>query len=347
MIGRTHFRIFLAAWSAILFSIASGAAAQDAPPPLDPISDSATESEAILEQFPEWRGDPTAYMVAIEILVVEVDEKRSRELGVKYGVTNLDGSGFEGADAAFGPRFSLAQVPTFTGDNLGRTSVGFVPRLPGLGASLVGMDAGGAVFSARLRALLEQGEARIQSRPVVLALHGTEATIRVGSEVPYQDVKVNGGREELAVAFEDVGVELKIVPEILDLATRTVRLDVRQIEVSSVSAFITIREVDRPVFDTANTRTVLTLRGGETLQMSSLKGRRERKVREGIPVLMHIPLLGWLFSSYETTYESVDILFFVTPHVVAPGKNLLVPYDFAHGQDLIEQGVQGFQLPMF
>ena len=55
---------------------------------------------------------------------------------------------------------------------------------------------------------------------------------------------------------------------------------------------------------------------------------------------MHIPLLGpLLFSSHERFISSVDILFFITPHIVEPGKNVLLPYDFLHGQDLIREGV--------
>ncbi len=82
------------------------------------------------------------------------------------------------------------------------------------------------------------------------------------------------------------------------------------------------------------------MHGGETIQMSSLKGRRSKIVRQGVPVLMHLPLLGYLFSSREEVFESVDILFFLTPHLIPPGRNMLVPYDFTHGADLVRQGVE-------
>jgi type II secretory pathway component GspD/PulD (secretin) len=206
--------------------------------------------------------------------------------------------------------------------------------------NLVGMDINGHVLSMRLRALLEQGEARITSRPVVLALHGTPASISVGSEVPYQDVRVNANHEEPVVAFEEVGVKMEIVPTVLNLAQGVVELDVKQIEVSSVSNFLTVRRVDRPIFETAETRTRITMHAGETIQMSSLKGRRARLVRQGVPVLMHIPLVGYLFSSREEVYESVDILFFLTPHLVPPGRNMLLPFDFTRGEDLVSRGVE-------
>jgi type II secretory pathway component GspD/PulD (secretin) len=290
----------------------------------------------------EWRGDPGAFMVAIEILVVEINENRTRELGLNYGLARSGNSGsvLEGGSLLVGPAVPSTLVPTFSGDALGRVDIGFESRLPGLGLNLVGMDVNGHVLSARLRALLEQGEARITSRPVVLALHGTPASISVGSEVPYQDVRVNGNNEEPIVAFENVGVKMEIVPTVVDLKQELLELDVRQIEVSSVSNFLTVRQVDRPIFETAETRTRITMFSGETIQMSSLKGRRSATQREGIPVLMHIPILGHLFSSREEVFESVDVLFFLTPHLVPPGRNLMLPYDFAHGEDLLRNGVE-------
>jgi type II secretory pathway component GspD/PulD (secretin) len=317
--------------------------AVDAPPDAEA---PAPPDSGLSHGLEEWQGDPGSFMVAIEILVVEVKENRTRELGLDYGLVRGAGSGsvIEGGSLLLGPPVPSTSVPTFSGDGLGRATIGFESRLPGLGVNLVGMDVDGHVFSAKLRALLEQGDARITSRPIVLALHGTPASISVGSEIPYQDVRINGAVEEPVVAFENVGVKMEIVPVVVDLARGALELDVRQIEVSSVSNFITVRQVDRPVFETAGTRTRITMHSGETIQMSSLKGRRSSLSREGIPVLMHIPLIKHLFSSRKEVFESVDILFFLTPHLVPPGRNLLVPYDFAHGKDLVQNGVE---LPAF
>lgn len=322
------------------------AEAQAAPPPAPAPADAPPPAAVVAPGVEEWEGDPGAFMVAIEVLVVEVNENRTRELGMDYGFARSDSSGsiIEGGSLLVGPPVTGTSVPTFSGDALGRVKIGSEARLPGLGVNLVGMDVNGHVLSARLRALLEQGEARITSRPIVLALHGTPASISVGSEIPYQDVRINGVVEEPIVAFENVGVKMEIVPVVLDLARGALELDVRQVEVSSVSNFVTVRQVDRPVFETAETRTRITMHSGETIQMSSLKGRRSSVMREGIPVLMHIPLIKHLFSSRREIFESVDILFFLTPHLVPPGRNLLVPYDFAHGRDLVQNGVE---LPAF
>jgi hypothetical protein len=70
----------------------------------------------------EWHGDASAYMVAMEILVVEINENRTRELGLNYGLARRDGSGavLEGASLLVGPVRGATAVPTFSGDALGR-----------------------------------------------------------------------------------------------------------------------------------------------------------------------------------------------------------------------------------
>lgn len=292
-----------------------------------------------VDRSSEWRGNADVYMVAIEGLVVEVNEDKTRDLGLHYGFNNNDGIGkvMQGADVLLGRPLTQVQVPTFTGNQQGITSTGFQPRLPGLGVTLAGMNVGGGVLSARLRALLDQGEARITTRPIVLARNGTSSSIHVGSTVPYQDVVVATGLP--IVSEHEVGVNLELTPTI-DLPKQTVKLDIKQVEVSSVSNFVTTQNVDRPVINKSDTRSNVTIPSGETYQLSSLKGRRTREIREGIPFLMDIPLLGHLFSSREEVHEGVDILFFVTPHIIPPGKNALLPYDFLHGNELAQQGVQ-------
>jgi len=316
-------------------------------------ADDATELPAPVEvnpaappnSAPPWRNDPDAHMIAVEILVVEINEDRTQELSIKVGFNNqldilTNGSSIDGADILLGSSFTPVTVPTFTGDALGRTTIGSVTRLPGLGVSLVGMDVGAAVISARLRALVNTGEARIVTRPVVLALNKTKANINVASLVPYQDVTVSGNREGLAVRFQPVGVTFQIEPAIHNLTEQIVELNIEEVKVGSVASFLTIRGVDRPVFDESSTQTRIAMRAGETHQLSSLKGRRKRVAREGIPFIMKIPFFGHLFSSREVVTENTDILFFVTAHIIPPGQNLLLPYDFLHDTDLVQHGVQ-------
>lgn len=296
-----------------------------------------TESVPALDKSKEWMLDPNMYMVAIEALVVEVSEDKTRDLGLHYGYAADGGGVVQGSDVVMGRPLGLVAVPSFTGDlETGITKTGFSPRLPGLGVNLTGMNVNGGVLSARLRTLLDDGEARISTRPIVMALNGTDTMIWVGTRVPYQDVNSYGYPE---LAEGEVGVKLEVRPMITDLNKQIVELNINNVEVSSLSSIINNQNIQQPVFTKSDTRTKITMTAGETYQLSSLKGRKTVEKREGIPVLMHIPLLGKLFSSLEQREESIDILFFITPHIVQPGQNILVPYDFKNRADLASEGV--------
>jgi type II secretory pathway component GspD/PulD (secretin) len=298
---------------------------------------------------PEWRSDQSVYMIAIEALVVEVNEDRSRALGLQYDYTRNDVSDVvEGADLIFGPRFDRVSVPQ---EFLG--VAGFIPhdptaqlggavgfnnqRLPGLGLTLAGLDVSGGVVSARLRTLLDEGEARLSTRPVVLTLDGTATKLNAGNKVPFQQLKANKA-DQLEVTERQVGVILEVTPTIVDLIAGSVELNLTNVEVSAVKNFVRTSGIDLPAFSESKTATKVTVRSGETVKLSSMKLRRKREVRQGIPYLMKIPLFGFLFGSTETFEERVDVLVFVTPHIVPPGQNLLVPYDFGRARELVERG---------
>jgi type II secretory pathway component GspD/PulD (secretin) len=203
--------------------------------------------------------------------------------------------------------------------------------MPGLGLSLVGMNVGSQVVSARLRALLDEGEATVRTRPIAVALNKTRTQIMAADEIPYQDARTNVG---LDVKFEKVGVKMSITPEIVSLRPGVATLEVANLEVSSVANFVTTANTDRPIFNRSHTNTKVTLAEGETFVVGGLKTRRSVTYKERIPILGSIPLVGLLFSSQSTVERNRDVLFFITPSILAPGENFLLPYDFKNQQAL-------------
>ena len=279
-----------------------------------------------------WRDDPNRHMVAVEALVVEINEERTRDLGIRYGFNDIDdGSVVDGGDVSLGQPLDTFRVPMLIRDPQGLTSVGFDDRMPGLGVSLAGMNIGSTVVSARLRALLEQGDAAIRTRPIAVALNNTPVLIQSIDSVPYLDRKEKG---DLSVAYENVGVQMRVVPQIKDLRTRLVELDIQNLEVSSVSSFITTQNIDRPVFNKSSTDTGVTLREGETFVVGGLKTRRAVHSEDRVPILGTIPILGALFRSRADLERNMDVLFFITPYILQPGQNFLLPYDFQNQQAL-------------
>ena len=308
----------------------------------------AQVDDELLEEIAR-KDDRNYHMVAVEALVVEVNEERTRDLGIKYGFNqlargtvrtpNANGLGFserkvvtegsgvlDGGDVRLGRPLNPVRVPVLLKQLDGITKVGFDEgRQPGFGVSLVGMNVGSDAISARLRALLESGDASIRTRPIALALHNTLTKIEAADEVPFLDLDE---RRNMLVRWEKVGVKMEVQPTIVTMRPGIVTLDMRNLEVSSVSSFITQQNVERPVFNESSTSTRITMNEGETCVIGGLKTRRTTHREERVPILGSIPLLGLLFRSQEDLERNMDVFFFIKSHILAPGENVLLPFDF-------------------
>ena len=281
---------------------------------------------------PEWQ------MVAIEALVVEITEESSRDLGLTFGISTLESDGSDSSGIVDGVNIGLGaqnlspvSVAQLAESGDGSTSLSFADRMPGFGISLAGIDIGSAALAAELRALLDRGEAVIRTRPIAVALNKTEVKIETADEIPYVDVNIKGN---LGIQKKKVGVQLQVTPSILTENPGFVKLDISRIEISSGLTFITLQNVNRPVVSVSRTQTSVTLREGETFVVGGLKTRRTVIEKEGIPVLRSIPVLRWIFSSRHEVERNMDVFFFITPKILDPGENFLLPYDFQNREFL-------------
>jgi len=293
-------------------------------------------SAAIAQDIHE---DIQSRQIAIEAMVVEINEEYTRNLGLSYTLNrneqNAPGNNLKAVDVRFPFNPDLVKVPTFsdaTGD-LGYI-VGFEQQLPGLGFNLSGMDVGMGQFSASLRALLLSGNAEVRAHTIAVAMNGTPVTIETVDEVPFQDVRYDKGQQRLDVSFEKVGVRLRSSPTILDLQKGRIQLDIEELDLSSVTGYVTLQNVNRPIFAKSSANTTVEMTSGETFILGGFKIRREVVKESGVPFLRRIPVLGYLFKSEKKVQENKDVLFFITPYLLEPSASPILPYDFEHGRFL-------------
>ena len=285
----------------------------------------------------DFENDANLRQIAIEALVVEINEDTERKWGIDYTLNRNEaenpGSIIEGINMEFPFKADQVSVPDFIDTKTGN---GFVinrtNRLPGLGLSFVGLDIGPGEVSGKLRLLMNQGKAKIRTRPIVVAVNGTTAIIETVEEIPFQDVSFSGkGEAYLDVKYEKVGVKLEVVPTILDLKRRIVELNIKHVTVSAVSSYVTIKQVNRPVFAESTANTSMEMRSGETLIIGGLKTHREVKEENRLPILGSLPLIGWMFKNQTNVIQIKDTLFFITPYILEPEQSPILPFDFVNG----------------
>ena len=72
----------------------------------------------------------------------------------------------------------------------------------------------------------------------------------------------------------------------------------------------------RPIVTTSEATSKVLVKDGNTVVIGGFIRQRETEIVRGIPILMHIPLLGALFREKTTTFEDLELLIFITPTII-------------------------------
>ncbi len=223
--------------------------------------------------------------VAIEVVIAEVRRTDDLDLGLGFSVT--------GDDAA-------AEFPNTVGaDDLG------------VALGIFGDDVD---VEASLSALAGTGNVRILSRPVILAQNNQEAQILVGDQRPFVQVSrtlpTDQAVQDEIIQYRDVGTVLTILP--------TINQDgyVNLLLTQEVSSATSEREFGAPIISTREVTTQLLARSGQTVAVGGLVDRQTEETRSGIPLLMDIPVLGYLFRRTTERVSNAELFLFVTPYVI-------------------------------
>lgn len=265
---------------------------------------------------------PTTYtvkqmQVAIEVFVVEVNQNSNREIG-----------GNVAYDYYMDPLADLA---------VDRATMSFLPSVEG-GLDLILQHTGKqGRLDMELRALIEKDQAVVRTKPIVVTMHNTPVTIKTVDSIPYQDMVFDKkGVKALALTYKDVGINITITPTVLDLEEGKVQMNITNMEVSSVASFRIERQVSRPVISMSKATSNVIVRSGEMLVIGGLNSKRESIIEERVPYLGRIPLLGWFFKGQRKVIRDISLKFYITPHILPPGVNPIMPMDFKHQEILSE-----------
>ena len=264
--------------------------------------------------------------VLIKVVFLEVTRNDALDFGIEGGWTRPAGSDpIANAANVFGLS-GLNQSPTNTPLNaLGQPLSSFQSTA----SSVAGGNAGlyqvlGANYQATIRAIAQAGNAKVLSRPSILARNNQPATITVGQQVPLiTSVSYSGlnGTPINAVSYQNVGVILTVTPFIT--ADGLVEMIVAP-QVSSIDTTTSIpisQGVNAPVIDIRSASTVAVTPDGQTVILGGLMQSSKAKNVTKIPLLGDIPMLGILFRRTVKSDAQTELMIFLTPHIIqAPSQ---------------------------
>jgi len=178
-------------------------------------------------------------------------------------------------------------------------------------------------FEAMLRALNTIAKLNILSRPQILVSDNQEASFFVGEDTPFVTntrTTPEGGTLN-TITYQQVGLTLNVTPHINPEGLVNMEI-FTEISTRSESTVPISEDLSATVFPTRNSQTIVSVQDGQTVVIGGLIRDEIQDQVSKVPVLGSIPLLGYFFTSSQKVKTQVELLIFVTPHVVTDEKSM-------------------------
>lgn len=291
--------------------------------------------------------------VMIDVIIMAVNHDRTRQLGAALG-----GPGGLSLPINFTPRNPIPGTGTNTGNGTGTgtgtatgtgtgTGTGTTPSDTGFGTTGIspgsytsgtGTTTPGAISLNRLghiassdfsttlpgalvQALLSDSSTRILQRPQLRATDGGEATLTIGSRIPYVSGSLNsavatpGSIPYATTQFQqvDVGVKILFKPRVNGPNDITMHVEA---ELSNVNSTTNIAGVEQPIIGQTVNKADIRIRDGQVSILGGLNTNEQDDTNAGIPGLTNMPVLGYLFGNRKKVRNDDSTLIAIIPHIV-------------------------------
>lgn len=272
------------------------------------------------------RGPFSDQQIELRVQIAEVNRTNASELGVDYLFSEVNSAEWSGG--LFGGSVSTPATPlAFFGGG----------AVEGLTGALKYVQ-GGTALSTMIHTLVSNGVLRVLAEPNVVAASGQEASFLSGGEIPVPISSAGaGGGSNVTISWKEFGVKIAFVPTIVDSGVMNLQVAT---EVSSLDFGngIELSGFRVPALRSRKAETTIELKDQETLVIGGLFMEEENHVRTRIPILGHLPLLGYFFSNTRTVKTESELLIVVSPHIIrALPRGVVVPLPGATPQTATQE----------
>ena len=253
--------------------------------------------------------------VMIEARIVIASSNIDEQLGIRWGGGYLNVSG---------DKFTSIAGDTASATNLNSQLIGGgqvdMPSAPfvdlGVAEATSGFAAGftstDLFLTAELSALEASGEGEVVSQPKVITGDKQKASIKSGTEIPYQEGAASGAT---TTAFKEAVLKLDVTPNITPDDRILLDLVVNQDSVGDLVPSGNGGLI--PTIDTTELTTQVLVGNGETVVLGGVFKNEELVKVEKVPLLGDIPYLGNLFKSTANSQQKTETLIFITPRILS------------------------------
>jgi general secretion pathway protein D len=267
------------------------------------------------------RLDTERAQVFIQAIIMEVTLSKSLDLGVEWQASDVQTTGDRDSLVTVGGVGSTGTPKTLQAASQGGDSAGAVLGI--IGGTITYGGTQYASMNAFVKASQQDSEIDILSNPQILTLNNEEAEIKVGSIIPtIGSSKTDAnGNTTTTIDYKEVGVSLKITPQIN--LNNTIELKIDE-TTSNIIPGKADALSDQGAITTLNRslKTKVVVEDGQTIVLGGMISDEITETEIKTPCLGDIPIIGWLFKTYNSTVRKTNLLVFLTPRVVRNEEDL-------------------------
>jgi len=267
--------------------------------------------------------DAPRRQIFIEAAILEIDIERDSDLGLSFHDVQNIGS----MPVLFGTNYP-GQPNTLATSSLLSAS-GALAAVEGPILTKLSNQLGFNItqFGVILHALQQSSDVNVISTPHLLAMDNKEAVIHVGQKVPFQtgyspsalqQAQSSGVSPTISnlsqlyapITRENVELKLTVKPHVGEGDEVRLEIDEQTEEIASTD------KVLGPTTSTRGTKTTIVGQNHRTVVLGGIMQDRVVEAVSKTPILGDIPLFGNLFRNTTKKKAKVNLLLFLTPHII-------------------------------
>ena len=242
--------------------------------------------------------------IRLEAQIIEINSDYTKNLGIQYW-SQTPGSSSNSGSSSDNPNsnITVGTAGLFYGGedfSSNRKHGGW------LGSHIANVN-------VTLQALINEGKARILSRPSITTMSGKTANILIGGRIP---IPVSDGNGNVSIDWHEYGVKLNIEPVVdsEDKITSKVHAEVSTLDYSHG---VKIDSFSVPGIATREAESEVNVRSGMTMAIGGLINSEDAKIVSKIPLLGDLPIIGRFFRHTSNTRDKRELIILITPTLVA------------------------------
>ena len=235
--------------------------------------------------------DTPLAQVQLAAHIVTINSESLRELGVRWGLASDERPAKSWQMDGFNVGLPLDRSAVSAGFHLARI--------------------GGRLLDLELMALEQENRVEIIASPRLLTANLQTASIKQGTEIPYE---VNSGSSgATSMEFKEAVLGMEVTPKVLPNGRITLTLQISQ---NMPGRSISRAAGETLAIDKQEIKTQVTVKDGETVVLGGVFQRHSAEGADKVPGISDVPLLGSLFKQSSKQHKRRELVIFITPTLI-------------------------------